>query len=240
MTAAEIITGPLKTFMRQYAAILSVPPATRTVWRLAVGMVVGWWVYVPVHELLHAVGCLVSGGQVTQLEIQPIYGGALLAQVLPFVTAGGDYAGRLSGFGIGGSDGVYFVTVYFPYLLSFGGLWMMEMAVARRSGFLFGAALPCALAPLVSLSGDFLEAGSLVLYQAWPGTDKIHRYLVSDDLFRLIRQVNSGHAGLLADAATISFIGFSLVIGALLAWGTLVAADRFRAWAMTPTRRRPR
>ena len=234
MTAADIVAGPLKTFLRQYAAILSLPPAGRTVWRLAAGIAIGWWLYVPVHELLHAAGCLISGGQVTRLEIRPIYGGALLARAVPFVTAGGDYAGRLSGFDTGGSDWTYFVTVYFPYLLSLGGFWLMEAAVRRRSVFLFGAAIPCALAPLVSLTGDFLEAGALLLYQVWPGPDKINRHLISDDLFRLLEQVGSGYGGLVMDASRMWFIGAALAVGACMAWGTLVAADRIRAAASTP------
>jgi hypothetical protein len=88
------------------------------------------------------------------------------------------------------------------------------------------------------LTGDFLEAGSLALYQIWPGPDQIHRQLVSDDLFRLLNQVGSGHAGQLSEASSISFIGFSLAIGALLAWGILVAADRIRALAAKPLSRR--
>jgi hypothetical protein len=41
---------------------------------------------------------------VWRLEIDPLYGGALLARWLPFVEAGGEYAGRLSGFDTAGSD----------------------------------------------------------------------------------------------------------------------------------------
>jgi hypothetical protein len=229
MPAADIVFGPLRTFLRLYGAILAVPPPGKTLVMLALGMAAGWWVYVPVHELLHAAGCLLCGGTVSQLDILPMYGGALLARLIPFVNAGGNYAGRLSGFDTHGSDGCYFVTVYFPFLLSLGGLWLMEAAAARRSVFLFGAALPCALAPLLSLSGDFLEIGSLALYQVWPGTGDSHRQLISDDLFRLVGSLPEGGAAAGWDAATAGFIACSLVIGAVLAWATLVAADRLRA-----------
>jgi len=35
-----------------------------------------WWIYLPVHELLHALGCVAGGGSVTRLEIDAIYGAA--------------------------------------------------------------------------------------------------------------------------------------------------------------------
>jgi hypothetical protein len=68
------------------------------------GLLVGWWIYVPVHELLHAAACAVAGGGVSRLEIDSMYGGALLARVFPFVVSGSEYAGRLSGFDTRGSD----------------------------------------------------------------------------------------------------------------------------------------
>src|ERR1051325_6446569 len=80
------------------------------------GLLAGWWVYVPIHELLHAAGCLAAGGAVSRLEIDTIYGGALLARVFPWVVAGSDYAGRLSGFDTRGSDAIYLVTDLLPFV----------------------------------------------------------------------------------------------------------------------------
>ena len=57
-------------------------------------LVVAWWLYVPVHELAHAWGCLSTGGAVTRLEISRIYGAGLLARIFPYVTVGSEYAGR--------------------------------------------------------------------------------------------------------------------------------------------------
>ncbi|MFQ5414746.1 MAG: hypothetical protein ACE5E6_09845, partial [Phycisphaerae bacterium] len=34
---------------------------------IMVSLVVTWWVYVPIHELLHVLGCVATGGSVTQL-----------------------------------------------------------------------------------------------------------------------------------------------------------------------------
>jgi hypothetical protein len=64
----------------------------------AAAIVPCWFIYVPVHELLHVAGCVATGGEVTELQVQPMYGGTWLARVFPFVKAEGDYAGRLTGF----------------------------------------------------------------------------------------------------------------------------------------------
>ncbi|MDP9122753.1 MAG: hypothetical protein M3O15_15515, partial [Acidobacteriota bacterium] len=101
-----------------------------TGWRgilwVGLGLAAGWWTYVPLHELLHAAACRAAGGTVTRLEIDPLYGGALLARVLPFVAAGrsGPYAGRLSGFDTHGSDLTYLATDLGPFILALlPGVW---------------------------------------------------------------------------------------------------------------------
>jgi len=73
------------------------------------GAAAGLWLLVPVHELLHALGCVASGGTVTELELRPIFGGALLARALPWVKATGEHAGRLAGFSPAG-DISYLLT----------------------------------------------------------------------------------------------------------------------------------
>ena len=55
------------------------------------GVLVSWWVYVPVHELMHAWGCLLAGGTVTRLEIDEVYGAAVPWALAPFVSLVGDY-----------------------------------------------------------------------------------------------------------------------------------------------------
>jgi len=82
----------------------------RSLFAVFAGLLLGWWIYVPLHELLHAFGCLIAGGEVTRLEIGFLYGGAVLASWIPWVVAGSEYAGRLSGFSTGGSDLVYLIT----------------------------------------------------------------------------------------------------------------------------------
>jgi hypothetical protein len=151
-----------------------------------------WFLYVPAHELLHALGCIAAGGSVQELQIQPLYGGALLERVFPFVVAGGDYAGRLTGFDTGGSDLVHFVTVLAPFLLTVA-VAVPLLRLARRTGGAvpLGAGLVLAVAPLVSLAGDGYEMGSLVVgallqvLGAPPGGVQALRH---DDLFALLAE----------------------------------------------------
>ena len=152
------------------------------------GLIVGWWIYVPLHELLHAAFCLLAGGSVSRLEIDALYGGHLLARVFPFVVAGGDYAGRLSGFDTGGSDLVYLATDLGPYLLTvFPGVWALRRAGGLGRPFGFGFWLPFALAPFLSLTGDAYEIGSILVTQLppWQGSGELR----SDDVFRLVAEL---------------------------------------------------
>lgn len=158
-----------------------------TLIRIALGLALGWWLYVPVHELLHAFGCLAAGGEVSRLEIARIYGGDLVAAVVPFAVAGSDYAGRLAGFDTGGSDAVYLATVLAPYALTVfpGVFWLRRWGAAGRA-FGFGFAVPWALAPFVSLLGDAYELGAIAVTRLppWHGADA-RALLRGDDLVLL-------------------------------------------------------
>jgi hypothetical protein len=130
---------------------------------LMVGFLAALWALVPVHELLHAAGCRLTGGEVTRVELLPLFGGAWLARVIPWVTAGGHNAGRLAGF-VPAGDLSYLVTVLLPHLV----LAPLGAAACRRAARLgrplvFGAALAAAAQPLASLTGDFYEAASIPL-----------------------------------------------------------------------------
>lgn len=191
---------------------------------LVLGLAAGWWLYVPLHELAHALGCLAAGGEVTRLEIAPEYGAAWLARWLPFVAVGSDYAGQLTGFDTGGRDGVYLATVLAPYLLTlFPGVPALLLC-ARRTGLAatagFGASLPWALAPVLSLSGDYYEAGAILasrIAALWSG-GALPEHWRSDDLALLLEARISAGALPLEDGLGIA-AGFG--IGVLLAAGTL-------------------
>src|SRR5436309_4033870 len=123
-----------------------------------------WIAYVPIHEILHAFGCTMSGGEVQELMIQPLYGGRVLEKLFPFVRAGGGYAGRLTRFTTRGSDLIYLSTDLAPFLLTvLGAIPLLRAARKRSSVTLFGPGTVLAVAPLVSLTGDLYEIGSILV-----------------------------------------------------------------------------
>ena len=200
---------------------------------IPLGFLLSWWIYVPVHELAHAWGCLLAGGEVTRLEIDGIYGAAWLARVFPYVTVGSEYAGRLSGFDTRGSDLVYLATCALPFVLTiFVGVPLLRAVPRvrdRRRSVMLGAALPMALAPFVSLPGDYYEMGSILVSRTVaalaPGF-AVGRWR-SDDLVKLV--------GALAPEARITDaagVAASLLLGAALAWGTYWAGVLVSGWTI--------
>lgn len=189
--------------------------------RVACAMALAWWVYVPIHELLHAVGCLASGGSVEEILIGRPYGGALLERLVPFVRAGEGYAGRLSRFDTGGSDLVFLATDAAPYALTvLGAFPLLRLARRRRSAALLGPALVLAAAPVVSLPGDYYEMGSILV------TAGIERLAAvrHDDLVALVLEFPERFPVRRLPAA--AGIGLSAALGWLLAGVTLAAARR--------------
>lgn len=208
----------------------------RSLLLVGVGLALGWWIYVPMHELLHAFACLAAGGEVTRLEVAPLYGGHLLAAVLPWVVAGGDYAGRLAGFDTGGCDLVYLVTVLGPYVLSvWPGVWALRRAVERGSAWLYGASLPMALAPFLSFTGDAYEIGSILLTRLGPW--RRHLELRGDDA--VLWASNHWQAA----AAPWGGFALALFLGLLWAWTTYtlaaILARRLGAPALEPRTAEP-
>lgn len=174
---------PLKDFWRGYERVLGGGP--KALLGVALGLIVGWWVYIPVHELMHAFGCMLAGGEVTRLEIDELYGGTLLAKWIPWVYAGSDYAGQLTGFDTHGSDLIYFATDFGPFVFTlFPAVWLLRRF--GRTGFALGFALvlPFAFAPFLSITGDAYEIGSIVVTQFEPwSADGVRELLRGDDLF---------------------------------------------------------
>lgn len=188
---------------------------------LIASMLLSWWAYVPAHELLHAWGCRLAGGTVTRLEIDGIYGAALLAKLFPYVTSGSRYAGRLSGFDTRGSDLVYLATDAAPFVLTIVIGVPLLRAAARRGGpwrcAMLGASVPLAFAPFVSLPGDYYEMGAVIVSRAvarvLPGVP-LDRWR-SDDLLALV-----GHLAGTAGAGDVAALTASLLVGIVLAFAT--------------------
>ena len=88
--------------------------------------------------------------------------------------------------------------------------------------------VPWAVGPLLSLSGDFLELGSLALFQVLPGTDLANRALISDDLFRLLDELETSD---LPVWSTRFFVALSLLLGGLMAWMTVSVSWVLGEWS---------
>lgn len=201
----------------------------------AAALVATWFVYVPIHELLHVAGCIATGGRVSELEIQPEYGGALLARWFDFVVVGGDYSGRLTGFDTRGSDLVYLATDIAPYLLSvFPGVALLRAASRRPLPLAFGAGIVVGLAPFYNLLGDYYEMGSIVATRALTlatgaGPEPALEGLRSDDVVALTGQLLSSPEGLGLSAGdgvlAAAVVTVGLAVGLGLAFVTYAAGD---------------
>jgi hypothetical protein len=193
---------------------------------VAASLCAAWWLYVPIHELLHALGCWATGGDVTRLEIDAVYGAALLRRLFPFVAVGSSYAGQLTGFETHGSDLVYLATDLTPFALTvlMGVPLLQAVPTAfRRAAWravALGVAAPVAYAPFLSLGADYYEIGSVLVTRAamalgWVADGKRWR---SDDLVKLATHdlpANGGRTG-----ADIAFLAAGFSVGAALAFAT--------------------
>ncbi|MEM1080875.1 MAG: hypothetical protein AAGH65_04770 [Pseudomonadota bacterium] len=199
------------------------PSPAALVWMM-LGLLLGWWMYVPIHELLHVLGVVWPGGEATRLELSPIYGADWLARVFPFVVSGSDYAGQLTGFDTNGSDWIYQSCVLMPFVLTvFPGFWLWQKTLSAPGQpgvgrtMLAGAGFVLVAAPLVSLTGDYYESGSIIGSQllAEPMGRELQDWR-SDDLFRLIGEWPGELTG-----GDILGIGLSAVLSVVLALVTM-------------------
>ncbi|MGD9765593.1 MAG: hypothetical protein AB7V27_17995 [Candidatus Binatia bacterium] len=211
---------PVDDCAAAFTAALSGPAVLPRAALMLAALLLSWWVYVPVHELLHVLGCVLGGGTVTRLELDSIYGAAWLQRVFPFVSVGSDYAGQLTGFDTGGSDLTYLLTDWLPFALTIAiGVPLLRFTVRMRPGLrqaaLVGIAIPIAWAPLSCLPGDFYEMGSIAVSRvsAWvlPHAD-LQRWR-SDDVFRKAQQLMATDG----EIGDIAGVGASLAVGAILA-----------------------
>ncbi len=235
-TAALALT-PLLDWLAALERLPGGPRITDLVWA-GLGLVAGWFMYVPIHELLHAAGCSLSGCTVETLEIAPQYGAAWLQQWFGFIQVGSDYAGRLSGFDTHGSDLRYLATVALPFALTlWPGIPLLRLCGRRQIGpravhaLVCGAAIPMAFAPLVSIPGDYYEMGSIIvsrLAAALGYADGIALWR-SDDLPLLIGQ-RLGSGGII-DAIGI---GTSLLVALILVAATYALGVWIAEWRRRP------
>jgi hypothetical protein len=192
----------------------------------------GWWLYIPLHELMHAWGAQLGGATVTRLDIEPLYGAHLLQRIFPYVHAGSAYAGQLTGFDTHGSDLVYALTVFFPFVLSVAvGVPLFARAARTAvpgvaSTLLLGVALPIAWAPILSIGGDFYEMGAIAVSRAAAIFGVDGRGWRGDDVVAIVRSRLGGDAFPLTDLAGVAA---SLLVGIVLAFATYAAGRAIAA-----------
>lgn len=188
----HIVRAPLDDYMAALNACLT-RVSVAAVLAIVGGFLVSYWVYVPIHELLHVVGCVATGGEVTRLEMSPTYGAAALQKIFPFIAVGSDYAGQLTGFDTHGNDLTYLATDFTPFLLTILiGIPALRLVGTRpmrplRACVLLGVSLPVAFAPFISITGDYYEMGSIIVSRAvaWSVPSFPLARWRSDDLFKL-------------------------------------------------------
>ncbi|MBX3027770.1 hypothetical protein KF840_22980 [bacterium] len=225
MRVPALLRLPVDDYLAGLEVLLRAP-SRATPLAAAAAAVAAWWLYLPAHELLHALGCLAGGGTVTRLEIDAMYGAAWLQRVFPFVAVGSRYAGQLTGFDTRGSDLTYLLTDALPYALTILiGVPALRAAARRPAGWgqalLFGAALPVALAPFISLAGDYYEIGSIIVSRlvatVRPGFDPARWR--GDDLALLVERLGTLDPGRLDMAG----VAASTLLGTALAFLTYAA-----------------
>jgi hypothetical protein len=228
---------PIRDLMAAMEAqVVKARHPTRALVIVLLAGVVSWWVYVPVHELLHALGCYVTGGSVTELQIAPEYGGALFARLLPFVVGKSEYAGRLSGFDTQGSDFIYLATDALPFLLTvFIGVPLLKACARGRRAVLLGAAFVLGLAPFYCLTGDYYEMGSILTTRlvTWLSDAQTLRFaaLRADDVVKLVTDLWTQPANLQVDG-TGGMALAGLVVAGGMTCGVVLAFATYAAGAL--------
>lgn len=222
-SALKIITLPFEDFFSGLDASLKTMSVANIILIFAL-FALTWWIYVPVHELGHALGCIIGGGSVSRLEISPLYGGDILEKIFPFVYSGSDYAGQLTGFDTNGSDTTYLLTDFLPFLLTiFVGVPLLRSAARSKplaASVKLGIALPIAFAPFISFSGDYYEMGAIVVSRAAglivPAADSMAWR--SDDVFRLGKELF--FSGSPYSAADVIGVACSFILGVVFIYAT--------------------
>jgi len=218
--------------------IMTVRSPFRAVAPMLVVMLITWFIYVPIHELLHVAGCVWSGGEVSRLELSARYGGTILPKFFPFIVSGSDYAGQLTGFDTKGSDLIYLATDFLPFALTvLIGVPFLHMCIRRRRPMLFGVAIVVGLAPFYNIPGDYYEMGSIITTRVctWiTGSAPVVAFetLRSDDIFTLLsdlfnKPAELGFEGAGAVALAYVVVGVGLIIDVLLAFLTYFAGGAF-------------
>ncbi len=165
-----------------------------------ISLIFFWFIYVPIHELLHVAGCVFSGGTVSELIMGKEYGADFLQKIFPFIVPQSSaYAGRVTGFDPNGDLG-YFLTVFCPFTLTIlPGVWLFLQAARHKTMWLMGPGIILGFTPFLNLTGDYFEMGTIfstriINFMADGRPASLYpKYwdLRSDDIFRLIGELGT-------------------------------------------------
>ena len=223
------MTGAWNRLQDHLDLALTGPRVGRRVAGVLLFALVLWWLYVPLHELAHAGGCVSCGGTVERMTLAPMYGGRVAARYFDWIDSDTPYAGQLTDFTTGESDLCYLWLVLLPYLATPLARPLFRRAARKRSAAALAGGLLLAFVPLMSIPGDFYEAASIVVTDVAGGAVADAEALRSDDLAALVET-------LLAPGAETPAVAWVMVaVAALL--GT-VGALAFTAWALPPLPRK--
>ena len=153
-----------------------------------------------------------------------MYGAAFLKEIFPFVSVGSEYAGQLTGFDTKGSDLIYLLTDFFPFLLTiFIGVPLLRSASGSRplsAAIKLGFGLPIAFAPFISFSGDYYEMGSIIVSRIGNFLYTTSQFTIwrSDDVFKLAGEIffSTNPYGLIDILGVI----LSFILGIILIYAT--------------------
>jgi len=219
----DVILRPAHDFLLALDSCIQVSPLLHLIIIFIISLI-SWWIYVPVHEIFHAFGCIVGGGEVSRLDLSPVYGAVFLKRFFPFISVGSEYAGQLTGFNTFGNDFTYLLTDFTPFVLTVVIGLPLLISVSERSSSLvrsltFGAAIPFAFAPFISITGDYYEMGSVIVSKAasllFPGIS--FQFWRSDDVLKLVMNLLKSH---LMAPRDICGMSLSFLVGALLIMAT--------------------
>jgi hypothetical protein len=201
---------------------------------VAICAAAAWWVYVPLHELAHAGGCVSCGGEVRRMTLAPLYGGRIAARCFSWIDDRTSYAGQLADFSTGGSDLCYLWLVLAPFVATPLARPLLRRASRRRSAPGFAAGVVLAAVPVLSIPGDFYEAASIVVTHAAGGLLPDASRLRSDDLVGLVSRLAARGAAPLEWAAVIG----AATLGLLAALALTAACIPSEASARAGPRKR--
>jgi len=208
-------------YQNGFEAVLAGPRPVIRFLIFALFAAIAWWVYVPLHELVHAGACVSCGGEVRRMTLAPIYGGSVAARHFDWIDDDTPYAGQLADFS-SGSDACYLWLVLAPFVATPLARPLLRRTARGGGALPFAIGTVLALMPLVSVPGDFYEAASIVVTRLAEGGVPDALSLRSDDLPALVGRLLAKGSGV--PAGQWALVALSAALGTSAALALTVAS----------------